>query len=63
MPNPSLPGLVIVPSDSGVHRDLAELYEKLGRRAEAARYKQAIMTDAENTDAIQVIVSKMNSLE
>jgi len=46
-----------------VHRDLAELYEKLGRRAEAARYKQAIMTDAENTDAIQVIVSKMNSLE
>lgn len=60
-----LKALEIVPSDSGVHEDIAELYAKLGRRAEArAHLKQAIRwMDAENTEAIQALVSRIDALD
>jgi len=60
-----LRALEIVPSDSGVHEDLAELYAKLGRRAEArAHLEQAIQwMDAERTEAVQALISRIETLD
>ncbi len=56
--------LIIVPSDTKVHEDLAEQYLKIGRKAEArAHYQEAIRwTDFENTEAIQILISKIEAI-